>query len=214
MSVAAFTKSGAKSTTAPKLPKDIFELDVENHELLKLAYEAYLSNGRTNVAKAKDRSEVRGGGRKPWAQKGTGRARHGSIRSPIWRTGGVTFGPQGNENYTKKITKKSKHKATRQALSLAAKDGELKVIESIDFKDGKTKEAVELLNKLGCDRNVLIVVEDKTDNLIRATRNLGEIKLVTANYLNVYSILNASHIIITKAAVEIVNKWLSEGSND
>lgn len=208
MAVAAFTKTGTKSTTAPKLSKDVFEAEVKNHELLKLAYEAYLANGRSNIAKAKDRSEVRGGGRKPWRQKGTGRARHGSTRSPIWRTGGVTFGPQGNENYTKKITLKSKQKAIRQALTLAVKDNELKVIEAIDFKDGKTKEAVNLLNKLGCERKTLIVVTDKSDVKLRAFDNLANVEVVNANYLNVYLLLNADHIVITKESVDAVEAWL------
>jgi len=208
MSVAAFTKTGSKSTTAPKLSKEVFATDVDNHELLKLAYEAYLANGRANLAKAKDRSEVRGGGRKPWRQKGTGRARHGSTRSPIWRTGGVTFGPQGNENYSKAINKKAKQKAIRQALTLAAKDGELKVIEAIEFKDGKTKEAVTLLDKLACVRKTLIVVTDKTDAKLRAFDNLANVEVVTANYLNVYLILNADHIVMTKESVDAVNDWL------
>ncbi len=208
MAVASFTKSGSKSTSAPKLAKEIFEVEVTNHQLLKQAYEAYLANGRTNLAKTKDRSEVSGGGRKPWRQKGTGRARHGSIRSPIWRTGGVTFGPRGIENYSKKISTKSKRQATRQALSLAAKDNELKVIEALEFKDGRTKEAVALLNKLSCDRNTVMVVADKTDEQIRALRNLPNVSLVTATYLNVYTILNADHIVVTKDALKAIESWL------
>ncbi len=213
MSVLAFSKSGAKSTAVPKLPKEIFEVEVKNHDLLKLAYEAYLANGRDNIAKTKDRSEVRGGGRKPWKQKGTGRARHGSIRSPIWRTGGVTFGPQGNENYSKKISKKSKQKATRQALTLAAKDGELKIIESIDIKDGKTKSAAALLAKLGCERRTVIVVADKTPEIVRVFNNIPFASVVSANYLNVFTLLNAHNIVMTKDAVKAVDGWLG-GSDE
>jgi large subunit ribosomal protein L4 len=213
MSVLAFSKSGAKSTSVPKLPKDVFEVDVNNHELLKLAYEAYLANGRDNIAKTKDRSEVRGGGRKPWKQKGTGRARHGSIRSPIWRTGGVTFGPQGNENYSKKISKKAKRKATRQALTMAARDGELKIIESIEVKDGKTRTAANLLAKMGCDRKTVVVVSDKTPEIVRAFNNLPYAQVVTANYLNVFTLLNAHNIIMTKDAVKAVDGWLG-GSDE
>lgn len=208
MAVASYTKSGSKSTSAPKLAKEVFEVEVTNHQLLKQAYEAYLANGRSNVAKTKDRSEVRGGGRKPWRQKGTGRARHGSIRSPIWRTGGVTFGPRGIENYSKKISTKAKRQAIRQALSLAARDNELKVIEALEFKDGRTKEAVALLDKLSCVRNTVLVVADKTDEQIRAVRNLPNVSLVTATYLNVYTILNADHIVVTKDALKVIETWL------
>src|SRR5262245_30665646 len=100
MSVATYTKTGNKATTAAKLDKGVFAVEIKNHDLLKQAYLAYLANGRVNLAVVKKRGEVRGGGRKPWRQKGTGRARFGSSRNPIWRGGGITFGPTGNENYT------------------------------------------------------------------------------------------------------------------
>src|SRR4051812_13575832 len=108
-------------TTAAKaaLPKEVFAVEVENHELLKLAYDAYLANSRLASATTKQRGEVRGGGKKPWAQKGTGRARFGSSRNPIWRGGGIVFGPRGNENYTKKLSTTSKRVALKQALTLA-----------------------------------------------------------------------------------------------
>ncbi|HET9174172.1 MAG TPA: 50S ribosomal protein L4, partial [Candidatus Saccharimonadales bacterium] len=101
MAVATFTKSGAKASSNAKLDKDVFGIEVKNHELLKSAYVAYLANGRINLAVTKKRGEVSGGGRKPWKQKGTGRARFGSSRNPIWTGGGVAFGPTGEENYTK-----------------------------------------------------------------------------------------------------------------
>ena len=102
-----------------KLPKDIFAVEVPNHELLKLAYDSYLANARLASATTKQRGEVSGGGKKPWKQKGTGRARFGSSRNPIWRGGGVVFGPRGNENYTKKLSKTAKKVAVRQALTVA-----------------------------------------------------------------------------------------------
>src|SRR6185503_12193637 len=119
MVVATYTKSGTKATTPAKLDKNIFAVEVDSHELIKQAYVAYLANGRTAAANVKTRGLVSGGGRKPWKQKGTGRARFGSTRNPIWRGGGIVFGPTGNENYTKKITTTSKHRATKQALSMA-----------------------------------------------------------------------------------------------
>src|SRR5215510_6528191 len=111
------------------LNKDIFELTVENHELLKLAYDAYLANSRSAHAKTLKRGEVRGGGKKPWRQKGTGRARFGSSRNPIWRGGGIVFGPTGEENFTKKMTLKAKRTALRQALTMASDDNKVKVID-------------------------------------------------------------------------------------
>ena len=119
-----------------ELNKDVFGLEVNNHELLKTAYDAYLANSRSSHAKTLKRGEVRGGGKKPWKQKGTGRARFGSTRNPIWRHGGVAFGRTGEENFTKKLSKNAKKVAVRQALSL--KNGEKAVlIESINTT-GKT----------------------------------------------------------------------------
>src|SRR5688572_23818715 len=147
MPVATFTKSGTKATTPAKLDKAVFGLNVENHELIKQAYVAYLGKARVGSAHVKLRGEVRGGGRKPWRQKGTGNARVGSIRSPLWRGGGITFGPSGMENYVKKLSTTSKRQAIRQALSLKADS--IKVIEAFDAKDSKTAAAVQLLDKLG-----------------------------------------------------------------
>ena len=111
------------------LNQEIFGLDVKNHELLKTAYDAYLANSRSSHAKTLKRGEVRGGGKKPWKQKGTGRARFGSTRNPIWRHGGVAFGRTGEENFTKKISKNSKRLAVRQALSLQNEDGAIAIIK-------------------------------------------------------------------------------------
>src|SRR6185369_7414813 len=148
MSVPTFTKSGAKATTPAKLDKAVFAVMPENHELLKLAYSAYLANGRDNLAVTKTRGLVSGGGKKPWKQKGTGRARFGSSRNPIWRGGGIAFGPTGNENYTIKVNVNAKRLALRQALSLAASEGRIRVIETFDCKDGKVAPVAKLLGKI------------------------------------------------------------------
>ncbi len=208
MAANTFTASGAKATTAAKLSKEVFGVSVENHQLLKQAYETYLSNGRENLAAVKTRGLVSGGGRKPWKQKGTGRARFGSSRNPIWRGGGIVFGPTGLENYTKKLPVASKRTALRQALSLANEAGKLVVIEKLSSKDGKTADMAKLLNKLGVKRNSLVVVSDKTAELELATRNLQDVNLVSAKYLNVYDILNAYHIVFTTEALKIVEEWL------
>jgi len=208
MSVATFTKSGAKATTPAKLDKAVFGVKVENHQLLKEAYLTYLANGRSNYAKTKKRGEVRGGGIKPWRQKGTGRARFGSSRNPIWTGGGVAFGPTGNENYSRKLSTSSKRIALRQALSLAAEADKLKIIDSLDFKEAKTKPTLALLTKIGADGTVLVVLEERSGLSERATRNLKNVKTVSAKYLSVFDILNADQIVITSKALDIVHEWL------
>jgi large subunit ribosomal protein L4 len=208
MAVSTFTATGVKAATPAKLDKEVFALEVDNHQLLKDVYTAYLANGRENLAVTKTRGLVSGGGKKPWKQKGTGRARFGSSRVPLWRGGGITFGPTGNENYSKHVNTKAKRLATRQALSLANKGGKLIIIEVLDTKQSKVKTTVELLNKVGANRNTLLVVDNKDDNVNRATRNISNLKVVQANYLSVYDIMNADHIVITKPSLQIISDWL------
>lgn len=208
MAVSTYTKTGTKATTAAKLDKNVFSVIPKSHELIKSAYVAYLANGRDNLAQTKTRGLVRGGGRKPWKQKGTGRARFGSTRNPIWRGGGIAFGPTGEENYTQKLHVSAKRLATRQALSLAAESGKVIIVEDLKIKDGKTAEAAKLFAKIGVNRQALVVVADKTDELVRATRNLQDIKLIQARYINVYDVMNAHHIVITNDALKVVSEWL------
>ena len=210
MSVSTFTKTGSKATTPAKLDKAVFDLAVESHELVKQAYVAYLANGRENLAVTLKRGEVSGGGKKPWKQKGTGRARFGSSRVPIWRGGGITFGPTGIENYSKKLNVKAKRQAIRQALSMANTEGRISVIEAIVAKDGKTKEIQNILNKVGAKRRTLLVVDTKDDDIVRATANLSDVTLVTAKYLNVFYVVNAHHIIISQKSLPIISEWLGE----
>lgn len=208
MAVETYTKTGSKSKSAATLPKSVFSDDVSSHELLHFVYKSQMSNKRSNSAKTLVRSEVRGGGKKPWRQKGLGKARAGSIRSPIWRGGGITFGPTGNENYTKKINKKQNKKALRQALTLAAKGKTVKIIESFESKDGKTKPAAELLKKLGADRSVLLVLDENDKAARQATRNIPYVKTIQANSLNVVDVLNAHNVIISKKSLNLLEKWL------
>ena len=208
MAVPTYTKAGAKATAPAKLDKSVFGVEVKSHDLLKQAYVAYLANGRTNNARALRRGEVRGGGRKPWRQKGTGRARFGSIRVPIWRGGGITFGPTGEENYSKDLSTAMKRTAIRQALSLKAQANQVAVIEAFDIKDGKTAAAAKLIQKLGVKGKVLVVVEQKSDQIKRATNNLGDVSVVAAKYLNVYDVMNADMIVVEKKALETVHEWL------
>ena len=192
------------------LNKDIFGLDVRNHELVKLAYDVYLANSRSSHAKTLKRGEVRGGGKKPWKQKGTGRARFGSTRNPIWRHGGVAFGRTGNENFTKKISRTSKLLAVRQALSLKNADKDVVTIADFAIKDGKVKETVKLLkdNKVDTGANILLVVPEKDELTLRATRNIANLKAVRPTYLNVFDIMNADKVVIAEKALPAIDKWL------
>lgn len=197
-----------KATVKTTLPKDIFAVEVPNHELLKLAYDSFLAKARLATATTKQRGEVSGGGKKPWAQKGTGRARFGSSRNPIWRGGGIVFGPRGNENFTKRISTTSKRVALRQALTLAAK---AKKVHVLDFKTtGKTSEAVKFMTDNKLERKVLLVVDEKTPQLIRATNNIQNLLLIRANYLSVYHILNADAIVLNTGSIAVIKQWLQK----
>ena len=191
------------------LDKDVFGLSVENHELIKLAYDAYLANSRSSHAKTLKRGEVRGGGKKPWKQKGTGRARFGSTRNPIWRHGGVAFGRTGEENFTKKISRSAKLQAVCQALSLKNKDKAVFVLEPTVKLDGKTKTAAKVLKDMKLeDKLVLAVVSEKTPEILRSTNNIPNVKLVRATYLNVFDIMNADAIVFGDAGYKATVKWL------
>ena len=191
------------------LNKDIFGLTVENHELVKLAYDAYLADSRSSHAKTLKRGEVSGGGKKPWKQKGTGRARFGSTRNPIWRHGGVAFGRTGEENFTKKMSKSSKRLAVRQALSMKNAEKAVFVLDAAVKLDGKTKSAVKVLKDLKLDgKNVLAVTAEKTPEVLRSTNNLPNVKLVRATYLNVFDIMNADAIVFSEAALKATENWL------
>ena len=191
------------------LDKNIFGLKVENHEFIKLAYDAYLANSRSSHAKTLKRGEVRGGGKKPWKQKGTGRARFGSTRNPIWRHGGVAFGRTGEENFTKKISRAAKQQAIRQALSMKNADKAVFVLPAETKLTGKTKDAVKILKDMKLDgKYVLAVAAEKTPEVLRSTNNLANLKLVRATYLNVFDIMNADAIVFSDAAMKATVKWL------
>lgn len=207
MAVETYTKSGAKAATPAKLDKSVFGVEVKTHQLIKDAYLAYMANGRTNNAITKRRGEVRGGGRKPWRQKGTGNARVGSSRTPLWRGGGIIFGPSGIENYTRRLSLATKQQALRQALSLASRENRIKVIEDLNW-EGSVKPTLQLMTKLGISGTTLIVVSEKDTLVDRSTRNLSKVKAVQAKYLNVFDIMNADQIIISQKSLDIIHQWL------
>ena len=208
MATPTYTKAGTKATTAAKLDASVFAVMPTNYELIKLAYNAYLANGRENLAITKTRGLVSGGGKKPWRQKGTGRARIGSSRAPHWRHGGITFGPTGEENYTLRVPASTKRLALRQALSIAADAGKIRIIESLESKDGKAGKMAELLIKIDAQGRTLVVTADKGDMIMRASRNLSDVTVVGAKYLNVFDIMNADSIVIDDAALKTVSEWL------
>ena len=180
--------------------------DAVLHNAIILAY----SNSRIPTASTKTRSEVSGGGRKPWRQKGTGNARQGSIRATQWRGGGIVFGPTPNKNYTKKQNKKERRLAIKSALSYKVKDNELLIVDNINLKTNKTKEMTELLSKLNVRNNkVLIVVEELTENICLASRNLPNVKLVDFREVNAFDLVNADNMLITEGALKKLEEVLS-----
>ncbi len=191
------------------LEKQVFALEVQNYELVKLAYDAYLANSRSSHAKTLKRGEVSGGGKKPWKQKGTGRARFGSTRNPIWRHGGIAGGRTGNENFEKKLSRESKKLAVRQALSLKNAEKAVIVLDSTAKFSGKTKDTVKILKDLKLeDKKVLLICKEKTPEILRSTNNLADLKLVRSTYLNVFDIMNADAVVFTDDAVKDTVDWL------
>ncbi len=189
------------------LPENIFGVEVKNYELIDLAYKSYLAGGRNNPAKVLKRGEVSGGGKKPWRQKGTGRARIGSIRAPHWRGGGVVFGPNGNENYKLNLSKKMRRGAIRQALSLANKSGQVQIAE-LSLKDIKTKDAVSALEKLKATGRILIVVPEYNEVVSKSVSNIPGVRVSSATHINVFDIMNADSIIIDPKALSLISEWL------
>lgn len=185
-----------------KLNSKIFDIEA-NKALIKQVVEAILANRRQVLASAKDRSEVSGGGKKPWKQKGTGRARHGSIRSPLWKGGGVTFGPTKARNFEKKVNKKARTKALFMVLSDKAADENILAIEKMESTDIKTKSVTELLAKISFKTGV-VVLPSMDQNIVRAINNLPKVKVLSANSLNVYDTLNAKKILFVNDALKVV----------
>ncbi len=181
-----------------------------NDAVLHNAVVLNMANARQASASTKTRSEVSGGGRKPWRQKGTGNARQGSIRAPHWRGGGIVFGPNPNRNYTKKMNKKERKLALKSALAYKVIDKELIVVEDIKFKTNKTREMVELLSKLNVrDNKVLVVVSELTENVCLAARNLANVKLVTFEKVNAYDLVSADNMLIEVSALDKLEEVLS-----
>lgn len=191
-----------------ELPGAIFAVKV-NETAMHQAVLAFLANQRLATAKTKTRTEVRGGGRKPWRQKGTGRARHGSIRSPIWRGGGVVFGPTGQRNYKQALPKKIKRLALKSALTTKVNAGSLIVLDSLVMDAPKTKEMVSMLGKLNTGRKTLLILAGPEENVVKSARNIPGVKTTHARQLNVYDILNTDNLVVTRDAVTQMEEVLA-----
>ncbi len=187
-----------------KLPKEIFEVPM-NPDLVHQVVLSQTSNRRRVIAKTKDRSEVRGGGKKPWRQKGTGRARHGSIRSPLWKGGGVTFGPRTERVFKKIIPKKMRRKALFMILSAKAKENLILILDELKIEKVKTKVMSELLNKLFLKKSSgLVVLPQKDDKIILSARNIPKVATLQAKDLNVLDLLSYKYILMPKEAIKII----------
>ena len=208
MKVKVYNQEGEEVGTTV-LPKEIFEREI-NPDLTHQVAVSMIANQRKAWAHTKDRSEVRGGGRKPWPQKGTGRARHGSIRSPIWVGGGVTHGPRKEKKYEKKIPKKMKRLALFCVLSGKLKDKELFVLDKLELEAPKTKLMAEVIKnlreKLLKKGKVLIALPQKNEIIERAARNLPDVEIEEARNLNVLDLLNYKHLILLKDSVKVIKE--------
>ena len=180
-----------------------------NEGLMHLAVKQYRASLRAGTHKTKTRAEVSGSGKKPWKQKGTGRARVGEIRNPLWRKGGTVMGPQPRD-YTAPLPKKMFRAALKSALSLKLKEKQLNVVDAFTLADHKTKAFSQVLTKLGFDRKVLLVDHEENTNLWLAARNLTEVQLLPNLQLTPYHVLNARHVVFTKAAIQALQEVLSK----
>jgi large subunit ribosomal protein L4 len=179
-----------------------FEVNPATVHQVVVAYQAGLRQG---TASTKTRGEVSGGGAKPWRQKGTGRARAGSNRSPIWRHGGITHGPQPRD-FAVKVPKKMKYAALKGALAEKLRDDQVKIVDSLAWEKPSTKAAVALLAAVGAEGKVLAIVRDENENVIKSFQNLPHVKVASAGQLTTYDVLNCDDIVTTKGVFEIVAK--------
>ncbi len=209
MSIVKVYNQEGKEVSELKLNEAIFDLPW-NADLVHQAMRIALANQRQILASTKDRSEVSGGGRKPWRQKGTGRARHGSIRSPLWKGGGITFGPTKERNFKLKINKKMARKAFLTALSTKAKDSELLVLDDLKLSAPKTKEMAKIMKNFPQVKKGLLVLSEKNEILSRAGRNLPNLGIINIDNLNILDILKYKHLIFTKDGIEYLNKKYSK----
>jgi len=184
------------------LRDEIFGLE-PNVPVMHQALVRQLANARLGTHKTKKRKEVRGGGRKPWRQKGTGRARQGSIRAPQWRGGGTVFGPQPR-SYRQKMPRRMRRLAYRSALSVKAQEGQIVLLDDLQIEVPKTQEMLRMLERLDLDASVLILLPQRNENVERSARNIPDVKTLRASYLNVRDLLNYDYLLMPLGALEVI----------
>lgn len=193
-----------------ELPKGVFEVPLREN-LVHQVVVSQAGNRRTPVAHTKTRGEVSGGGKKPWRQKGTGRARHGSIRSPIWIGGGVAFGPRNERGFKRIIPRKMARRALQMVLAAKAQNGLLFVIEDPSFSEGKTKEARGIASRIPLEgKRALLILPEYDQLALRAVRNLEEMQVSYVSQLNAYEVLSYPYVILTKSAIEKLTSLFEE----
>jgi len=205
MKVNTYDQTG-KEIGQTLLPKEIFGVKM-NFDVVHQVVVSQTANRRRVIAHTKGRGEVRGGGKKPWRQKGTGRARHGSTRSPIWKGGGVTFGPTKGRVFKKKINKKIKRKALLMVLSAKAQGNLIILVDKLKLEKAKTSLMAKILKKLPCkEQSSLIVLPGTDKNIVLAARNLARSRAVQAKDLNVLDLLNSKYLILPKESIKTIKE--------
>ncbi|GBE02068.1 50S ribosomal protein L4 [bacterium BMS3Bbin06] len=188
-----------------EMPEGIFGLEIKT-SLLHAAVVNYLANQRQGTHATKTRGKVRGGSKKPWRQKHTGRARHGTNRSPLWKGGGVIFGPHPRD-YSYRMPKKQKRKALKTALSVKFAEGNLVVVDALSFEKPRTKDMIAVLRNFGInDKKVLVVMPDKDENVYLSARNIPRVSVMRAADINTYELLVHEHVLVTKDALEKIRE--------
>lgn len=209
MKYQVYNQQGKKESLTV-LPKEIFEVPM-NSDLVHQVAVSQMANRRKTIAHTKGRGEVRGGGKKPWRQKGTGRARHGSIRSPIWRGGGVTFGPRNTRVFKKKIPKKMRRKALYMVLSAKAKENLIIILDSLKIEKPKTKFMAQILQNLPMQKpSVLVVLPQKQESLIRASKNISNTQTMMAKDINVLDLLSFQYLILPKDSIKVIKETFTK----
>ncbi|MBI4653285.1 50S ribosomal protein L4 [Candidatus Kuenenbacteria bacterium] len=220
MKISVYNQEG-NEVGKQELNPAIFDIKIKP-EVIHQVVVSQMANARQVLAHTKTRSEVRGGGKKPWKQKGTGRARAGTIRSPLWKGGGIVFGPTKERNFSQKINKKMKRKALFMVLTDKTKSNLMIVLDKMHLTEGKTKEFLKVLNNLNklfplikkkqqkknkkIKKNILIALESKNENLIRATKNVPEIEMIRVDCLNILDLLKYKYFLITKRGIQKIEE--------
>jgi len=204
MKVDIYNEKG-EVTGSTVLPKEIFQVPM-NADLVHQVFISHTANQRQNSAHTKNRSEVRGGGRKPWRQKGTGRARHGSTRSPIWVGGGVSGGPRNEKNWEKDIPKKMRKKALFMVLSEKAKNSSLIVLDKLEMEKPKTKEMAQIIKKLPVNNGSRLIISHDGKNLFLSARNIAKTGVSEARNLNIVDLLNYKYLLVSKDGIKEIEK--------